>query len=288
LAAPAAFAASGFEFRYVLSSSMYGEAPLAEILPEVRKSGAAAIDIWPRPHGNQREQVDEMGEEAFERLLAGQDLRLGILTRYDQGPFSLGGEMRFARRLGCETIVTGARGPKGLKGRELEAAVRDFAAQMRPHIADAEEHGVTIAIENHANGLMEEPDSLLWLPEFAPSKRLAIALAPYHLPQEPELVASLIERLGDRLAVFYAWQHGKGSMHAMPKEDELLQMPGRGPLDFGPAVEALARTNYSGWTSIFVHPYPRGVPILATAAEVTAEINRARHYLENLPPANGA
>jgi hypothetical protein len=30
-----------------------------------------------------------------------------------------------------------------------------------------------------------------------------------------------------------------------------------------------------------MHPTPRGIPILPTAAEVTAEINRARQYLED-------
>ena len=30
-----------------------------------------------------------------------------------------------------------------------------------------------------------------------------------------------------------------------------------------------------------MHPVPRGIPILDTAEEVTAEINRARRYLES-------
>ena len=46
---------------------MYGELPLAKILPDVPKTGAEWIDLWPRRHGNQREQVAEMGEEKFAR-----------------------------------------------------------------------------------------------------------------------------------------------------------------------------------------------------------------------------
>lgn len=34
-----------------------------------------------------------------------------------------------------------------------------------------------------------------------------------------------------------------------------------------------------GWTEIFMHPVPRGIPILPTADEVIAEINRSRQYL---------
>ncbi len=72
-----------------------------------------------------------------------------------------------------------------------------------------------------------------------------------------------------------------GCMKKLPKEQELLQMPGRGKLDFVPIVGALKKINYNGWTSIFMHPVPRGIPILPTAREVTAEINRSRLYLED-------
>ena len=82
--------------------------------------------------------------------------------------------------------------------------------------------------------------------------------------------------------MFYAWQHGMGCHQKLPKEQELLQLPGRGELNFGPLLSALKRINYTGWTEIFMHPVPRGIPILETAAAVTAEINRSRTYLEKL------
>lgn len=159
-------AKEGWSLNYLLGSCMYGYLYLGEILSEVRKTGANAIDIWPKVHGNQREQP------------------------------------------------------------------------------------------------------------------LAIALAPYHLPQQPEMLADLIRALGDRIRVFYAWQHGMGCMTRLPKEQELLQMPGRGELDFKPIVAALKEIDYQGWTEIFMHPVPRGVSILETPAEITAEINRSRDYLE--------
>ena len=79
--------------------------------------------------------------------------------------------------------------------------------------------------------------------------------------------------------MFYAWQHGMGCHQKLPKEQELLQMPGRGALDFSPLLAALKDVNYVGWTGIFMHPVPRGVPILDTTEAVTAEINRSREYL---------
>jgi sugar phosphate isomerase/epimerase len=71
-------------------------------------------------------------------------------------------------------------------------------------------------------------------------------------------------------------------MEAQSKELELLQMPGRGKLDFGPVVGALAEIGYQGWTEIFMHPFPRGLPILETTDEVTEEVNRAKAHLESL------
>ena len=266
-------------FKYILSSSMYGTTPLKEILPEVAKIQARHIDIWPRVHGNQREQVEEMGREHFRELLEKHRVKLGVVTRYDLGPFKLQDEMRFAREFGARLLVTGARGPKGLAGAELKAAVKVLAEQMKLHVAAAEEHQVTIGIENHGNGLIETPDSIRWLAEFTPSSGLGIALAPYHLPQDSSVIARLIRDLGDRMAMFYAWQHGKGASKKLPKAEELEQMPGRGPLDFAPIVAALKQTAYSGFTSIFMHPVPRGIPILDSTEAVTAEINRARVYL---------
>ncbi len=268
-----------FKFRYIVGSSMYGYTDVAEIMPEVAKTGATAIDIWPKVHGNQREQLDELGEEKFAALLKQHEISLGCITQYALGPFGIQDEMRLAKRFGCPTIVCGGKGPVGLTGSELKAAVGKFVEQMKPHLAVAEETGVTIAIENHGNNLIDSPDSLKWLVELRSSEHLAVALAPYHLPQDEQLISDLIRSLGDGIAMFYAWQHGMGCHVKLPKEQELLQMPGRGTLDFVPLVAALRDINYRGWTEIFMHPVPRGIPILDTTAAVTAEINRSREYL---------
>ena len=271
-----------FELNYILASCMYGTTPLAEIVPEVKKSGNEHIDIWPRVHGNQREQVESMGNDVFAALLTTHGVGLGISTRFDLGPFGLEEEMAFVREFGASLIVTGSKGPKGLVGEELRAAVADFAKGLKPHIAAAEKHDITISIENHGSALIETPDSMKWLIEFTDSPHLGIALAPYHLPDDAELVAKLIEALGQGLALFYAWQHGMGCHEKLPKEQELLQLPGRGTLDFAPILAALKKINYSGWTEIFMHPVPRGIPILDSTEDVTGEINRARHYLDEL------
>lgn len=270
-----------FKFNYVLASCMYGYNNVWEIIPEVARTGAAAIDLWPKIHGSQREQVDEIGVETFSTFIKRWQVELGCITQYKLGPFALEDEMRLARKLGCKLIVTGARGPRGLKGGELKSAVAEFIEKMKPHVAVAEETGVTIAIENHDNNLMESVDSIKWFHELSPSNNLKIAFAPYHLPQDSMLLAQLIRDTGSSIAMFYAWQHGKGALDSLSVEDQHLQMPGRGDLDFEPIVEALKDIRYDGWTEIFMHPGKRGTPIQESIQGVTYEINRSRDYLES-------
>ena len=269
-----------FRLRYITASSLYGRMKLDVILPEIRRTGAGHVDIWPESHANQREQIEQMGSDEFAALLKEHQVKLGIVTRYDLGPFALQKEMRFIKKLGGSMIICGASGPRGLKGRQLRSAVADFIEKMKPHINVAEKVGIVVGIENHANSLIESTDSMKWLAELSPSEHIGIALAPYHLPQEPALISGLIRNLGRRMVHFYAWQHGMGCHKKLPKEQELLQLPGRGKLDFKPVVSALKAINYNGWTEIFMHPVPRGIPILPTAKEVTDQINRSREYME--------
>ena len=272
--------ARDFQLRYIIGSSLYGRMSLSDVLPEVHKAGAEHIDIWPENHANHREQIEAMGHEKFAALLRQHQVKLGILTHFDLGPFALEKEIQVARELGGSMVIAGSRGPGNIEGAALKAAVKDFVEKMKPHIAAAERAGITIGIENHANSLVASPDSVRWLAEFSPSRYLGIALAPYHLPQDPALIGGLIADIAGRLVHFYAWQYGMGCQQKLPKEQELMQLPGRGPMDFAPIVAALKKISYTGWTEVFMHPVPRGIPILPTAAEVTAQINEVRKYLD--------
>ena len=280
-------AAGPFRLRYILASSLYGRLPLEEILPQVRKAGAEQIDLWPEVHANQREQMEAMGHDRFAALLEKHGVRLGMTTRYDLGPFRLAEELRVLHRFGARLVVTGSRGGKFPPGKGLKEAVEAFVKEMAPQAAAAERLGITIGIENHTHALVASEDSIRWFAEAARWPSLGIALAPYHLPQDAGRLAALVENLGPKLVHFYAWQYGKGCFQKLPKAEELLQLPGRGPLDFGPMIAALHRIGYTGWTEVFMHPVPRGISILPTAGEVTAEVNRARAYLDRLAAQQG-
>lgn len=272
-----------FRLKYILSSAMYGDGELADIVPEVSKAGAGAIDIWPKVHGTQREQIEEMGHDKFAALLKQNKVKLGGIACYRLGPFGLQNEMRIASKIGGRgvVLVCGARGPKGVTGDRLRAALKKFIEQLKPHVAVAEETGCVIAVENHSNSLVESPDSIRWFGEFAKSDHLGIAFAPHHLPQDAKLIGKIADDLGEKTKFVYAQQHGMGSSKKLPKKQEMLQMPGRGPLDFTPLLATLKSNNYQGYTEIFMHPVPRGVPILDSTGAITAEINRSRTYLES-------
>ena len=78
-----------FRLRYLLGSCMFGMTNLDEILACAKQTGATAVDLWPKPHGNQREQLDELGEAAFAESLAKHGVQLGCITQYGLGPFGL-------------------------------------------------------------------------------------------------------------------------------------------------------------------------------------------------------
>jgi len=268
----------------MLASSMYGSLPLAEILPEVKKGGATAIELWPKKHGTQREELDAIGHDKFAAMLKEHGIGFGGTTRYDLGPFGLTEEITLVKKLGGTFIVTGGEGEwKKITPEQLKANVKAFAEKMKPHAALAAQNGVTIGIENHINNLIDTPDSLLWLADaIRDTPGIGIALAPYHLPQDTALLSDLIRHIDQKMTLFYAWEHGKGCMKPMPKDEELQQMPGRGKLDWKPLLTALKAIRFTGPTEIFMHPTPRGIPIMPTAAESTAEILKAKNHLDSL------
>ena len=283
-ATPVGAAEKPWKLNYMLASSMYGSLPLAEILPEVKKTGATAIELWPKKHGTQREEIDVIGHEKFAAMLREHGLGFGGTTRYDLGPFKLTEEIAIVKKLGGSFIVAGGSGEwKGLTPDQLKANVKGFVEKMKPYAALAAENGISIGIENHVNNLIDTPDSLRWLAdEIRTMPGIGIALAPYHLPQDTKLLSELIRHIDQKMTLFYAWEHGKGCTKPMPKEEELQQMPGRGPLDWKPLLDALKAVNFTGPTEVFMHPTPRGIPILPTVAETTAEIVRAKEYLDRL------
>ena len=277
-------ARSKFNLRYVLNSAMFGEMALADILPEIKKTGADSIDIWRKVHGNQREQIAEMGDAACKALLKKHDAKISMSTCYPLGPTGLQEEMVWLKQFGGKIIVTGSgKYPDSEpSGAAAKAQVKVMLEQLKPHVAKAEETGITIALENHSKQLLYHPDSLRYFAEFNKSSNLGIAFAPHHLHEWESEIPQLIRDLGDKNIPFmYFQEHSAGIFEKQPKEIEMQQLPGfGGGLDYRLIVSALRDIQYTGLVEIFMHPVPRGIPILPTIGEITAAINKSRDYID--------
>jgi len=273
-----------FNLRYVLNSAMFGEMPLADILPEIKKVGAESIDIWRKVHGNQREQITEMGDTACKALLKKHDAKISMSTCYPLGPTGLQEEMVWLQQYGGKIIVTGSgKYPDSEpSGTAAKAQVKVMLEELKPHVAKAEEAGITIALENHIRQCLHHPDSLRYFAEFNKSPNLGIAFAPHHLHQWESDIPQLIRDLGDaNIPFMYFQEHSPGIFEKQPMEIEMQQLPGfGGGLDYRLVVSALRDIKYTGLVEIFMHPVPRGIPILPTIKEITAAINKSRDYIE--------
>lgn len=276
-------APASLKLKYLLSSALYGDMKLAQVLPEVKPAGCVGLDIWGKQHATHREELDEIGVEAFQAMLAQHGVKLLCSTRYPLGPFGLQPEMPILKKLGGELLVCASKGPKNVTGAEAKAGIREFLELMQPHADAAGELGLKIAIENHANALLASPDSIRYWAEFNTHPALGVAFAPHHLNDHIDAMPGLIRDLGARnLPFVYFQEYGIGSKQTVAKEIELQQLPGYGTLDYRPILTALRETGFDGYVEVFMHPTPRGLPMLPTPGEITAAINRSRDHIEGL------
>ncbi len=274
---------NAFALNYVLSSALYGDLPVASVLEEVGNAGAGSVDIWRKGHATHREQVDAMGDEAFQALLDKHETSMSVSTCYPLGPFGLEDELHWLKKNGGAMTVCASRsmGEKDPVGAEAKRQVIAFLEKLKPHYELAEELGVTIALENHKNSMLSSPDSIRYFAELNPSKHVGIAFAPHHLYDAVEEIPDLIRECGkENLPFIYFQEYHLSSKQAMAKEEELKQLPGFGTLDYVPILGALRDVGFEGLAEIFMHPTPRGTPMLPTAKEITAAVNKSRSYID--------
>jgi sugar phosphate isomerase/epimerase len=274
-----------FKIEYVLSSALFGNLPLADVLPEVNKAGASGIDIWRKVHATHREQIQEMGDDTFQSLLAKNKTRMLVSTCYPLGSFGQDEELAWVKKNGGKMTVSAARamGEKDSSGKEASRQVKLFFEKLKPHLEIAQSLGVKMVFENHGNALLHTPDSLRYFAEYNPdTKHVGIGFAPHHMQNFGDaMVSQMIGELGgEQIPFIYFQEHGIGSKKHVDKETELEQLPGRGNLDYVPVVQALKKAGFTGIAEIFMHPTPRGVPMLPTAPAITAEVNKSRAYIE--------
>jgi sugar phosphate isomerase/epimerase len=242
------------------SSIHFMQLPIEQACEQIAKLGFEAIDIWSAhedcPHLD--DVSERLGAEGLKKLLAKYKLKLFAFSVYH------GGYKRYAQLLGKTgggVAIRGSTGP--CKPEELTGRTRQFIEELKPLVELAEKYNSYLAIENHGNALLDSLDSLKAFVDINNSKRLGIALAPYHIQTIKASVPEAIRVCGRQLFFFYAWQHYEGSQ----------QLPGVGPTDMTPWIQALADIRYRGYVNPFMHGHPE-VNVMA------ANLARSRDYLK--------
>jgi sugar phosphate isomerase/epimerase len=250
-----------WRMRLSTSSIHFMQMPIEQACERIAKLGFEAIDIWSAHEGcpHLDDVAKRLGAEGLKELLAEHKLKLFAFSVYK------GGYARYAELLGKAgggVAVRGSAPP--CKPEELAVRMRKFIEELKPLVELAEQHNSYLAIENHGGALLCEMDSLKAFVDMNTSPRLGIALAPYHIQALKASVPEAIGICGKQLLFFYAWQHYPG-----PE-----QLPGVGPTDMTPWIQALADIRYRGYVNPFMHGHPE--------ADVMADnLAKSRDYLKD-------
>jgi sugar phosphate isomerase/epimerase len=245
--------------RLSTSSIHFKELPIEQACEQIARLGFEGIDIWCAydkcPHLD--DVAARLGSDGFKTLLARHKLKLFSFSVY------IGGYAKYAEllgRAGGGVAIQGSAPP--CKPTELTAKMKSFLDDLKPLIELAEKHNSYLAIENHGNALLDAPDSFKAFTDLNRSPRLGLALAPYHLQAIGASVNEVIRIAGRQLFFFYAWQ----------KQDGISQLPGHGPTDFKPWLQALADADYRGYVNPFMHGH-------VESEAMAAALGKSRAYL---------
>ena len=226
------------------SSIHFMQLPIEQACAQIAKLGFEAVDIWSAHEGcpHLDDVLKRLGPEGLKKLLKKHKLKLYAFSVYH------GGYQKYAEllgKVGGGVAIRGSTGP--CKPSELTGKMKQFLENLKPLADLAEKYDSYLAIENHGNALLDSLDSFKAFVDLNQSKRLGVALAPYHLQKIKASVPEAIRISGKQLLFFYAWQHA-------PKEK---QLPGVGPTDMTPWLKALAQIKYPRYVNPFMHGHPK-------------------------------
>lgn len=251
--------AAPWTMRLCGSSINFSSLPIEQACARIAALGFEAIDVW-SPHAKCPHLDDvqkRLGAAGLKELLAKHRLRLCAFSVY------AGGYAKYAELLGQAGGGLAIRGSaRPCKPEELTNRMKAFLEALKPEAELAEKYNSYVAIENHGGALLHTVDSLKAFADLNKNPRLGIALAPYHIQAGKESVVDAIMAAGPQLLFFYAWQNAPG----------VAQLPGLGPADCVPWLAALAKVNYRGYVTPFLHHEP-------SPDETSRALEKSRDYL---------
>jgi sugar phosphate isomerase/epimerase len=247
---------------------MFPELSLHAFCEQAAGLGFSGIDLW-CPFGKCRHlaEAQVLGADGFRQLLARHKLQIGCWTTYRTGGHMEGfpAYAEFIGQCGGGVVVRESEYGK-VPADGLAEGMHKFFARLQQEIDLARKHRVRLAVENHGDALLSTLDSIRQFRTLNPAPDVVgIALAGYHLQGAGIPVEEAVRVCGDQLLFFYAWQKGNG----------FDQLPGHGPTDLTPWLQALAAIGYPGWMTPFMH----GEEPPEKMAQAVA---KARAYLDHL------
>ena len=248
-----------WRMRLSTSSIHFMGLPIEQACERIAKLGFEAIDIWSAHTGcpHLDDVAKRLGAGGLKALLKKHKLKLFAFSVYK------GGYERYANLLGKSGGGVAVRGSASkCKPEELTTKMKKFLESLKPLADLAEKNNSYLAIENHGGALLTRLDSFKAFVDLNKSPRIGIALAPYHVQAAKESVTEAIRICGKQLMFFYAWQ----------KSPDARQLPGIGPTDMTPWLQALADINYRGCVNPFMHGHPE-------PDEIAANLAKSRNYL---------
>jgi len=261
-------AAAPWKPRLALSSVMFSDLALEAFCAKAAALGFKQIDLWgPFDKCVHMREAVAMGPEKFQALLKQHGLQVGAWTHYagkDRGR----GFPDFAEFIGaCGGIVVRGTEYGNLKQDKLEDAIKAFYDKLAGEIELARKHGVRLALENHSWSLFDREASFEWFDQHNPAPDVVgFAIAPYHLQRGKMDVAAIIRKYGGKTLFFYAWQLAEGTG----------QLPGHGPVDFTPWLQALAEVGFQHSMTPFMHGELPVEDMSAAVAKSTAYLNQLK------------
>ena len=261
-----------WKMKLATSSVMFNKLPIEKVCERAHRLGLDALDIWApfTYHSTHCEHLEaiktRLGGKGLRELMTKHNLAVAAFTLYQSSRFSQYWEL--IRDYGGGVIVR-SDNAKASSPKDMSKNMRGFFENLKPDIELANKSDSVLAIENHGGGLLNPLDSFKAFVEVNPNpKRVGIAFAPWHLQGYKKIpMEDFLKVAGPQIKFFYAWQRG-----TQKDAFGVTQLPGFGPVDFTPWLQALADVKYSHYLSIFLHG-------LGSADEMEANVSKSRNYL---------
>jgi len=261
-----------WKMKLATSSVMFDKLTIEQICQRAERIGVDGLDIWGpfKYYDTVCDHLEDikkrLGGQGLRALMTKHNLEVAAFTLYQKATLSQYWEL--IRDYGGGNIVRSDKA-KASSAEDLTKNMRIFFENLKPDIELAGKSNSVLAIENHGGGLLNSIDSFKAFVDLNPDpKRVGLAFAPWHLQGYKNVtMLDFLKVAAPQIKFFYGWQRG-----TQKDRFGVEQMPGLGPVDFTPWLQALADVDYSQYLAIFMHGH-------GTADEMEANVVKSRNYL---------